>query len=85
MTLISIVTTLYCSESYLEEFYNRIKNAVTKLSKNYEIIFVDDGSSDNTAKVLQQLSIENNNVKYILFSKNKYLLIIGLGLEFFRL
>ena len=70
MTLISIVTTLYCSESYLEEFYNRIKNAVTKLSKNYEIIFVDDGSPDNSLKTALKIQGQDSNITVLELSRN---------------
>ena len=41
---LSIVTTLYKSSLYVEEFYERITKEAKKITDNYEIIFVDDGS-----------------------------------------
>jgi putative glycosyltransferase len=47
MTL-SIVTTLYKSSPYIDEFYTRISKEAQKITQNYEIIFVDDGSPDDS-------------------------------------
>lgn len=41
---LSIVTTLYHSSLYINEFYDRITKKANKIKNNYEIIFVDDGS-----------------------------------------
>jgi len=45
---ISIVTTLYYSAPYLNEFYDRIVATVKKITEDYEIIFVNDGSPDQS-------------------------------------
>ena len=70
MTL-SVVTTLYKSEKFIREFYNRI---VIEIEKNnfssYEIIFIDDGSPDNCKKIVFELQKINKNIKYILLSRN---------------
>ncbi len=42
---LSIVTTLYKSSAYIDEFYSRISKEKKKITQDYEIIFVDDGSS----------------------------------------
>ena len=47
---LSIVTTLYKSSLYVEEFYERITKEAKKITDNYEIIFVDDGSPAITTK-----------------------------------
>ena len=53
---ISIVTTLYKSERFINEFYNRILEEIKKLNfKNYEIIFVEDGSNDNGNDIVLDL------------------------------
>lgn len=53
---ISIVTTLYKSERFINEFYSRILEEIKKLNfKNYEIIFVDDGSNDNGNDIVLDL------------------------------
>jgi len=46
--LISVVATLYHSSMYLDEFYRRVTLTVTKLTEDYEIILVNDGSPDDS-------------------------------------
>ena len=41
---LSIVTTMYYSSYYIDEFYDRITKEAKKITDDYEIIFVDDGS-----------------------------------------
>ncbi len=45
---ISIVTALYNSSSYVEEFIGRCTAAVTKITDDYEIILVNDASPDDS-------------------------------------
>lgn len=68
---ISIVTTLYYSENYIEEFIQRIEKVIESLNINsYEIICVDDGSPDNSRYIVETLAKQNENVKLIELSKN---------------
>ena len=48
---VSIVTSLYKSAPYLAEFYRRAVAAATKISNDYEIVFVDDASPDNSLEL----------------------------------
>jgi putative glycosyltransferase len=66
----SIVTTLYLSEKYIEDFYKRISETVSKVSKDFEIIFVNDGSPDDSIEVVKKLHNLDGKVKIIDFSKN---------------
>ena len=45
---LSIVTTLYGSESTVREFHERITRAASEITGNFEIIMVDDGSPDRS-------------------------------------
>jgi len=67
---LSIVTTLYYSAPYIEEFYNRIIAEVERITSNYEIIFVIDGSPDNSLDIAVSLYEKDNRVKVIDFSRN---------------
>lgn len=67
---ISIVTTLYNSKSYIKEFYDRIKKSALKITNDYEIIFVNDGSPDESLKEVIKLYKEDKNVVIIDLSKN---------------
>ena len=67
---LSIVTTLYRSEIYIREFYDRVISEINNKTKDYEIIFVDDGSPDNSLKIATSLINIDSNVKVIELSKN---------------
>jgi glycosyltransferase involved in cell wall biosynthesis len=54
--LISVVVPLYNEEGNVKELYSRIFEACQKLGKSFEIIFIDDGSKDDTVKNCEGLS-----------------------------
>jgi len=67
---LSVVIPLYNEEKSLEELYNRIILSLQPLSDSFELIFVDDGSTDNSFSVLRELYKRDNQVKAICFRKN---------------
>jgi putative glycosyltransferase len=67
---LSIVTTLYYSAPYIKTFYTRICDAAEKITKNYEIIFVNDGSPDNSLDIVVSLYERDERVKVIDLSRN---------------
>lgn len=67
---ISIVTTLYQSEPYIEEFYQRSLASVQKITQDYEFIFVDDASPDGSLQKVRQLQQTDSNVTLIELSRN---------------
>jgi len=67
---LSIVTCLFYSAPYIEEFYNRISATARKITDNYEIIFVNDGSPDNSLEIAISLFEQDEKVKVIDLSKN---------------
>jgi len=67
---LSIVTTLYYSAPYLEEFYKRITESVKKITDDYEIIFVNDGSPDNSLEVVLDFYKKDHRVRVIDLSRN---------------
>lgn len=72
MTLISIITPCYNEEDNVEECYQQIKDLfVTKLQEyNYELIFCDNASTDNTLAIMRTLAAKDNRVKVIANSRN---------------
>lgn len=68
--MISVVIPLYNEEKSLEELYNRAILSLQSLSDSFELIFVDDGSTDNSFSVLRDLHKRDNQVKVIRFRKN---------------
>lgn len=67
---LSIVTTLYCSAPYLEEFYARTCAAAEKVASTFEIIFVNDGSPDDSLKIAISLYRKDNRLKIVNLSRN---------------
>jgi len=67
---ISVVIPLLDEEGSLRELHDQLKIAMQKFGGNYELIFIDDGSSDNSYRVLRELHQRNNRVKAIRFRRN---------------
>jgi polyisoprenyl-phosphate glycosyltransferase len=69
--LISIVVPCYNEEPNVSPFFEKLKNIITKdKSHTYEIIYVDDGSKDNTLREIEKIYKVNPNVKVIALSRN---------------
>lgn len=71
MYKLSLIIPCYNEEEALIFLYKALCD-VTKIMKdqNFEFIFVDDGSTDNTIKVIKEFSIKDERVRYISFSRN---------------
>lgn len=68
---ISIVTTIYNSSEYINEFYERIVNAASLAGvKEFEIIIVDDGSSDNSVQIAREIANRDQRIVLIELSRN---------------
>jgi len=67
---ISVVIPLLNEQESLTELHDWIANVMQSNHFSYEIIFIDDGSSDNSWNVINQLSTKNHSVKGIRFLKN---------------
>jgi putative glycosyltransferase len=67
---LSIVTTLYCSAPHVEEFYARVCAAADEITDDYEIIFVNDGSPDDSLEIALSLYARDRRVKVLDLSRN---------------
>ncbi|RLD99618.1 MAG: glycosyltransferase [Aquificota bacterium] len=67
---ISLVIPVYNEEENLKLLYQKLKETLEPLGKEHEIIFVDDGSQDNSPKILDQLARKDPHVKVIHFRRN---------------
>lgn len=68
---ISVIIPMYQEEKVVKECYKRITNVLTNLNDyDYEIIFIDDGSKDQTFSLLQEIAVLNTKVKVISFTRN---------------
>ncbi|SEM84072.1 glycosyltransferase family 2 protein [Chryseobacterium taichungense] len=67
---LSIVIPLLNEEASLEELFSRIDNVCRSNSLSYEIWFVDDGSTDLSWSIIENLKVQNPQIHAIKFSKN---------------
>ncbi len=69
-THISIVIPAYNEEDNIPILYEKLKGVLERLGREYEIIFVDDGSVDRTWERLKEIAEKDQRVKLIRFRKN---------------
>ncbi len=68
--MISVVVPFYNEEENIEPLYTGLNNTLKSLKREYSIIFVDDGSTDNTYKNMLNVHEKDDTVKIIKFRKN---------------
>ncbi|MDI6891002.1 MAG: glycosyltransferase family 2 protein [Thermodesulfovibrionales bacterium] len=69
MTL-SIVIPLYNEEENVPILYEKLKESLNPLKKEYEILFVDDGSTDRTLSILEEIQSKDNRVVVLSLRRN---------------
>ena len=67
---LSIIIPLLNEEESLQELHNWIVSVMKSNNYSYEVIFIDDGSTDKSWDIIEQLSSENQNIKGIRFLRN---------------
>jgi putative glycosyltransferase len=67
---LSIVTTLYKSAPYVEPFYQRASVAAAKITDDYEIVMVDDGSPDDSLAAALAIATRDPRVRVAELSRN---------------
>ncbi len=68
--MISVVVPLYNEEANVKELYRRLKTALDKSAIRHEILFVDDGSQDNTLGELKSILAADTDVRVVKLSRN---------------
>lgn len=69
-TELSIIIPIYNEEGSIPELYQRLTAIASKITPNYEFIFINDGSKDSSLPQLIALSQKDERVFYINFSRN---------------
>ncbi len=67
---VSVVVPLFNERAALDELYTRLSTVLGDLASTYEIIFVDDGSTDDSLPRLKEFRAANPSVRYIRFRRN---------------
>lgn len=68
--IISIICAVHNEEKSILPFYKRIKNLINSLDYEFEIIFTNNRSTDNTLLIIQNLIKEDKSIKVLTFSRN---------------
>ena len=64
-THISVVSSIFNNDDKIDLFYERLLKTLKKITENYEIVFVDDGSSDESLTKITNFVKENKKLKII--------------------
>lgn len=72
MNTLALVVPCFNEQDVITMFYEEVSKIIAQLNGDYstEIVFVDDGSSDNTLELIKGLALRDPMVKYISFSRN---------------
>lgn len=70
MDKITVVVPCYNEEQSIRTFFCELKKETERVQAEFEVIFINDGSDDNTLKEIEFLANTNNNVYYVSFSRN---------------
>lgn len=69
--MISAVVPVFNEEESLLKFYGELTKSLKELKRGYEIVFVDDGSTDRTLSILKEITKKDTQVKIYSFRKNQ--------------
>lgn len=67
---LSIVAPIFNEEGSVPELYRRVRTALDDESKSWELILVDDGSTDGSAKAIEALARKDRRVRPVVFARN---------------
>lgn len=67
---LSVVVSVYNEEAALEKFYEEAMAVLAKISWDYQIVFVNDGSQDRSLEIIKRLAETDSQVKLVSFSRN---------------
>jgi polyisoprenyl-phosphate glycosyltransferase len=67
---ISVIVPAYNEELVINETHKRLKDALSSIAADYEIIYVNDGSRDKTIEILKEIGAKDSHVRILNFSRN---------------
>ena len=66
---ISVVTPMFNEQDCVSNFYSRVTSALA--GESYELVIVDDGSTDTTGEILRDISTKDTRVRYVALARNR--------------
>ncbi|OGO35040.1 MAG: glycosyltransferase [Chloroflexi bacterium RBG_16_54_18] len=83
--IFSIIAPNYNETESIAEFYHRISASMEALGETWEIVWVDDGSSDGSTDLIRQLASQDKHIRPVIFARNfGHQLAVTAGLDFSR-
>jgi len=67
---VSVVIPLYNEEENVRELHHRLKEVLDTMGTDYEVLFIDDGSTDSTLALLQEIQSRDSNVVVLSLRRN---------------
>ena len=68
--MLSVIVPAFNEEESILHFYHELLKVLPKLDKDYEIVFIDDGSQDNTLELIRELEKRDKNIRVFSFRRN---------------
>lgn len=68
--LLSVAIPIFNEQRIIRELYSRLVNTLNKLSAQYEILFVNDGSTDSSLEILKEINAHDKRVRILSLSRN---------------
>ncbi|WCK54556.1 glycosyltransferase family 2 protein [Aneurinibacillus sp. Ricciae_BoGa-3] len=66
----SVIIPVFNEEAVVNETYRRLTKVMESIGEPYELLFINDGSRDRTAEIIETITVEDNHVKLLNFSRN---------------
>lgn len=67
---LSVVIPIYNEEENIQLLYDELKGVLRRIDRSYEIVFIDDGSSDRSLELLESIQQQDNHVVVVSFRRN---------------
>ena len=68
--IISVLIPVFNEEESISPLYEKLTSVLNRMGKDYEVIFIDDGSNDDTLSLLRPICKKDPHIKFISFSRN---------------
>jgi len=81
----SIISPIYNEKDNLPELFRRVKEVMDKTRKPWELVLVDDGSSDGSMEIIRELAKKNKQIRPVIFARNfGHQVAVTAGLDYSR-
>jgi glycosyltransferase involved in cell wall biosynthesis len=83
--LLSIITPIFNESKNIPELYRRVRQVMESSGQTWELIMVDDGSTDGSADLIRQLAVQDSHIRPVIFARNfGHQLAVTAGLDYSR-